>query len=212
MSDGSQAIAWNSSSRQGQYPSLTCVGAAHSCTTRSPTCTRWKVKITRPLRTLSLVSIWALFLWTILMIPGGWTQASPSTCTGTPSSPNIVIFTVRHWNKANMLFENTDRPESLCDDRVTETWQKVSILRKHIRAAVVWDSFLLCSETQEVEWAVMWETNLCYPVMLQFDDPWYCHLHTVKYCNHFQDLVIKWWRSKYLKGKIDCAHFHPRFR
>lgn len=53
------------------------------------------------LHTLSLVSIWALFLCTILIIPGGCTHASPSTCTGTPSSPNIVIFTVRHWNKTS---------------------------------------------------------------------------------------------------------------
>lgn len=30
-------------------------------------------------------------------MPGGWIQASPSTCTGTPSSPRIVIFTIRHW-------------------------------------------------------------------------------------------------------------------
>lgn len=30
------------------------------------------------------------------MYPGGWTQASPSTCTGTPSSPRMEIFTVRH--------------------------------------------------------------------------------------------------------------------
>lgn len=48
--------------------------------------------------TLSLVSICARFLWTILTMPGGWIQASPSTCTGTPSSPRMVIFTWRHWN------------------------------------------------------------------------------------------------------------------
>lgn len=46
--------------------------------------------------TLSLVSICARFLWTISTMPGGWTQASPSTCTGTPSSPRMVIFTWRH--------------------------------------------------------------------------------------------------------------------
>lgn len=46
--------------------------------------------------TRSLVSIWALFLCWILMMPGGWIQASPSTCTGTPSSPRMVIFTMRH--------------------------------------------------------------------------------------------------------------------
>lgn len=50
--------------------------------------------------TRSLVSIWARFLWTILTIPGGWIQASPSTCTGTPSSPRMVIFTCRHWERA----------------------------------------------------------------------------------------------------------------
>lgn len=48
--------------------------------------------------TLSLVSICARFLWTILTMPGGWIQASPSTCTGTPSSPRMVIFTWRHWD------------------------------------------------------------------------------------------------------------------
>lgn len=50
--------------------------------------------------TRSLVSIWARFLWMILTMPGGWIQASPSTCTGTPSSPRIVIFTWRHWEAA----------------------------------------------------------------------------------------------------------------
>lgn len=50
--------------------------------------------------TLSLVSICARFLWTILTMPGGWIQASPSTCTGTPSSPRMVIFTWRHWDAA----------------------------------------------------------------------------------------------------------------
>lgn len=49
-----------------------------------------------PKLTRSLVSIWALFLCWILMMPGGWIQASPSTCTGTPSSPRMVIFTTRH--------------------------------------------------------------------------------------------------------------------
>lgn len=49
-----------------------------------------------PNLTRSLVSIWALFLCWILMMPGGWIQASPSTCTGTPSSPRMVIFTTRH--------------------------------------------------------------------------------------------------------------------
>ncbi len=47
--------------------------------------------------TWSLVSIWARFLCWILMTPGGWIQASPSTWTGIPSSPRMVIFTVRHW-------------------------------------------------------------------------------------------------------------------
>lgn len=46
--------------------------------------------------TLSLVSVCARFLWIIRMYPGGWIQASPSTCTGTPSSPRMEIFTVRH--------------------------------------------------------------------------------------------------------------------
>lgn len=50
--------------------------------------------------TRSLVSIWARFLWMILTMPGGWIQASPSTCTGTPSSPRMVIFTWRHWEAA----------------------------------------------------------------------------------------------------------------
>lgn len=49
--------------------------------------------------TLSRVRVCALFLWTIQMYPGGWIQASPSTCTGTPSSPRIAIFTVRHCKK-----------------------------------------------------------------------------------------------------------------
>ncbi len=49
------------------------------------------------LLTRSLVSIWARFLCWILMTPGGWIQASPSTWMGTPSSPRMVIFTVRHW-------------------------------------------------------------------------------------------------------------------
>uniref|UniRef100_A0A6B0U9B8 Putative secreted protein n=1 Tax=Ixodes ricinus TaxID=34613 RepID=A0A6B0U9B8_IXORI len=41
--------------------------------------------------------VWARFLWTMQMYPGGWTQASPSTCTGTPSSPVMVMRTDRHW-------------------------------------------------------------------------------------------------------------------
>ena len=51
--------------------------------------------------TLSLVSIWARFLCTMRMYPGGWFQASPSTCTGTPSSPMIEIFTLRHCQQIN---------------------------------------------------------------------------------------------------------------
>lgn len=53
-------------------------------------------ELCNPKLTRSLVSIWARFLCWILMMPGGWIQASPSTCTGTPSSPRMVIFTTRH--------------------------------------------------------------------------------------------------------------------
>lgn len=49
--------------------------------------------------TRSLVRVCVRFLWRIRMYPGGWIQASPSTCTGTPSSPRIVIFTVRHCER-----------------------------------------------------------------------------------------------------------------
>lgn len=42
-------------------------------------------------------SIWARFLWTICMIPGGWSHGSPSTCTGIGSSPRMTIRTCRHW-------------------------------------------------------------------------------------------------------------------
>ena len=50
------------------------------------------------LLTLSLTSICALFLWTILIYPGGCIQASPSTWTGT-DSPNMEILTARHWKQ-----------------------------------------------------------------------------------------------------------------
>lgn len=53
--------------------------------------------------TLSLVSIWALFLCWILITPGGWIQASPSTWIGIPSSPKMVIFTVRHYDNDKSL-------------------------------------------------------------------------------------------------------------
>ena len=46
--------------------------------------------------TLSLHINWTLFLWSIRMIPGGCNQASPSTCTGTPSLPSILITMERH--------------------------------------------------------------------------------------------------------------------
>ena len=49
--------------------------------------------------TLSRVNIWALFLWTIRIYPGGCNHASPSTCTGTLSSPTMVILTLRHWKQ-----------------------------------------------------------------------------------------------------------------
>ena len=47
--------------------------------------------------TRSRVSIIALFLCTMRMYPGGCIQASPSTWTGTGSSPRMVTFTCRHW-------------------------------------------------------------------------------------------------------------------
>lgn len=64
--------------------------------------------------TLSLVSICARFLWTILTMPGGCTQASPSTCTGTPSSPRMVIFTWRHCGatEQSSRYANSDRSKS----------------------------------------------------------------------------------------------------
>lgn len=93
----------HSSSSEVQHPLLTCVGTALTHKPLPTTCTWQKITVKRLLRTRSLVSIWALFLCTILMIPGGCTHASPSTCTGTPSSPNIVILTVRHWNKSQYV-------------------------------------------------------------------------------------------------------------
>lgn len=59
--------------------------------------------------TLSRVRVWVRFLWMILMYPGGWIQASPSTCTGTPSSPRMVIFTVRHWGREKDRVMQLDR-------------------------------------------------------------------------------------------------------
>ena len=47
--------------------------------------------------TLSLQMSCTLFLWTIRIIPGGWSQASPSTWTGTPSSPRIRMTIDLHW-------------------------------------------------------------------------------------------------------------------
>lgn len=49
--------------------------------------------------TRSLVSIWAEFLYLILIRPGLWIQASPSTCTGIPSSPSMVIITSWHCQR-----------------------------------------------------------------------------------------------------------------
>ena len=49
------------------------------------------------LYTLSLQISWTLFLWTIRIMPGGWSQASPSTWTGTPSSPRIRMTIDLHW-------------------------------------------------------------------------------------------------------------------
>ena len=57
--------------------------------------------------TLSLVNIWALFLWTMWMYPGGCIQASPSTWAGTASSPIMVIFTRRHYRQKWDLFFQT---------------------------------------------------------------------------------------------------------
>lgn len=45
------------------------------------------------------------------------------------------------------------------------------------------------------------ETDLSYPVVLQFDNSWNCHLHATKYGHNFQDFIIKRWGPKYLKGK-----------
>lgn len=59
--------------------------------------------------TLSLVNIWALFLWTMWMYPGGCIQASPSTWAGTASSPIMVIFTRRHYRQKWGLFFQTQK-------------------------------------------------------------------------------------------------------
>lgn len=50
------------------------------------------------------------------------------------------------------------------------------------------------------------ETNLSYPVVLQFDDSGHCHLHAAKYRNNFQDFIIEWWSPKYLKGKENIPY------
>lgn len=202
---------WTSSSGGIQCHLLACIGTALTYTSHASPNTHTVKPIKWKLRTLSLVSIWALFLCTILMIPGGWTHASPSTCTGTPSSPNIVIFTVRHWNEANTLLETTDQPENSCGLHYlglgwlhsrtechalplqwhSETWQKAShdfyidmCLKKPSSVGNLAElpSMVL---TREIRRALTWDTNLCYPVMLQFNDPWYCHLHTVKHCDNF---------------------------
>lgn len=65
-------------------------------------------------------SICALFLWMILTHPGGWSQASPSTCTGTHSSPRILIWTARHC--AILCFCRLMRRDAaICADPKTAT-------------------------------------------------------------------------------------------
>ena len=56
-----------------------------------------KIVKTYSFNTLSLQMSWTLFLWTIRIMPGGWSHASPSTWTGTPSSPRIRMTIDLHW-------------------------------------------------------------------------------------------------------------------
>ena len=56
-----------------------------------------KIVKTYGFNTLSLQMSWTLFLWTIRIMPGGWSHASPSTWTGTPSSPRIRMTIDLHW-------------------------------------------------------------------------------------------------------------------
>ena len=63
--------------------------------------TRRKIVKTYGFNTLSLQMSWTLFLWTIRIMPGGWSQASPPTRTGTPSSHNNLMIFFAFYVKKN---------------------------------------------------------------------------------------------------------------
>ena len=62
----------------------------------------WNSILIQHALTLLRHNICIRFLWIMRIMPGGWTHASPSTWTGTPSSPkrgmNLMICKVNHYN------------------------------------------------------------------------------------------------------------------
>ena len=73
--------------------------------------------------TLSLHISWTLFLCKMRIIPGGCSQASPSTWTGTPSSPKIRITIERHW-AIRCLCKFIIRDAPMCiEPKTATTWK-----------------------------------------------------------------------------------------
>lgn len=73
-------------------------------------------------RALDLQSICALFLCMMRTHPGGCNQASPSTCTGTHSSPRMLIWTARHW-AMRCFWRLMRREAAICaEPKTATTW------------------------------------------------------------------------------------------